>query len=148
MRIALAGRRPDGRAHVRRAARRGPRGVRLLFVAGTANANLVSVHAHTNNNLWGPQIGGLVDYGHQDVWLRIEGKAAICNNSFDRDLEANVNGVERHPSPPRVLGHRDGQRYQCDHSVVPHRGLDGENRLPGPVVRPVGPGGGETLPPT
>jgi hypothetical protein len=64
----------------------------------TKNVNPVSVHAHTNNDLWGPQIGGVVEYGHQDVWIRVEGKAAICNNDTDRDLNANVNGIEAtHP---------------------------------------------------
>ena len=68
------------------------------FSAPTLNANPVSVHAHTNNNLWGPQLGGLVDYGCPDIWLRMEGKAAICNNSANRDLEANVNGADTtHP---------------------------------------------------
>ena len=94
---APAGRRPDGRAPVRRAAHRDSRGVRLLVLAD-GNANPVSVHAHTNNDLWGPQIGGLVECGHQDVWLRVEGKAAVCNNDADRDLDANVNGTEAtHP---------------------------------------------------
>jgi len=57
-------------------------------------ANPVFVHAHTNNNLWGPQIGGLVEYGCHDAWIRVEGKAAICDNETDRDLAANVNGAE------------------------------------------------------
>ncbi len=60
----------------------------------TGNPNPVSVHAHTNNVLWGPQIGGVVDCGHQDVWIRVEGKAALCDNETDRDLAANVNGTE------------------------------------------------------
>ena len=64
----------------------------------TGNPNPVSVHAHTNNNLWGPQIGGVVDYGHQDIWLHFEGKAAICNNESDRELDANMNGIDAtHP---------------------------------------------------
>jgi hypothetical protein len=53
----------------------------------------VTVHAHTVNNLWGPQIGGLVDFGHDGAWLHIEGKAAICNNAVDRDLDASVDGT-------------------------------------------------------
>jgi hypothetical protein len=53
-----------------------------------------TVSAHTNNNIWGPQIGGLVDYGRQDVLLRFEGHAAICNNETSRGLEANINGVD------------------------------------------------------
>ena len=61
----------------------------------------VSVHARTNNSLWGPQIGGLVDYGRQDVWLRFEGKAAICNNDADRDLEASVSGATA--AHPRIM---------------------------------------------
>ena len=65
----------------------------------TLNANPVSVHAHTNNDLWGPQIGGLVEYGHQDAWIRVEGKAAVCNNDSDRDLDANVNGVDANHGP-------------------------------------------------
>ncbi len=68
------------------------------FSQPTTNANPVSVHARTNNNLWGPQIGGLVDYGCPNIWLRMEGKAAFCNNSADRDLDANVNGASTtHP---------------------------------------------------
>ncbi len=61
-------------------------------------ANSVSSHAHTNNDLWGPQLGGLVDYGCPDIWLRMEGKAAICNNSANRDLDTSVNGADAtHP---------------------------------------------------
>ena len=105
-----------------------------------------SVHAHTNNDLWGPQIGGLVDCGHQDVWMRVEGKAAICNNGADRDLEANVNGVDA--THPRLF--YSGTAMVGDISatdpVAPHPGLDGENRLSGPVVRPVGLGGAELRP--
>ena len=64
----------------------------------TLSINPVSVHAHTNNDLWGPQIGGVVEYGHQDVWIRVEGKAAICDNLTDRDLDANVGGIDTtHP---------------------------------------------------
>jgi len=58
------------------------------------NVNPVSVHAHTNNDLWGPQIGGSVDYGHQDIWIHAEGKAAICNNGYDRELQANIGGAQ------------------------------------------------------
>jgi hypothetical protein len=64
------------------------------------NASPVIVHARTNNNLWGPQIGMMIDYGNQSqgAWLHFEGKAALCNNSSDRDLDANVNGVvANHP---------------------------------------------------
>jgi hypothetical protein len=58
----------------------------------------VTVAAHTNNNIWGPQIGGVVEYGHQDVMIRVEGRAAICNNQTDRELEANIGGVDAvHP---------------------------------------------------
>lgn len=64
----------------------------------TGNANPVAVHAHTNNNIWGPQVGGVVDYGHQDVWLHFEGKGAICNNDADRELEASIAGINAtHP---------------------------------------------------
>jgi hypothetical protein len=63
------------------------------FSQPTLNANPVSVFAHTNNNLWGPQIGMMLDYGRPDVWLHFEGKAAICENDANRDLSANVNGV-------------------------------------------------------
>ncbi len=64
----------------------------------TGNPNPVTVHAHTNNNIWGPQIGGQVDYGHQDVWLHFEGRAAICNNEADRELEASIAGTNAtHP---------------------------------------------------
>ena len=64
----------------------------------TGNANPVSIHAHTNNSLWGPQIGGQVAYGYHDVWLDVEGKAAICDNESDRDLTANINGTSAtHP---------------------------------------------------
>jgi hypothetical protein len=62
------------------------------------NPNPVSVHAHTNNNLWGPQIGGVVDYGRQDTWIHVEGKFAFCNNDANRDLDADANGVNvTHP---------------------------------------------------
>ena len=78
-------------------------GIREEFDYSSSQApfttNSVAVHAHTNNNLWGPQIGGLVDYGCQDVWLRVEGKAAICNNSADRELETSVNTANAtHPT--------------------------------------------------
>lgn len=56
-------------------------------------ADPVSVRARTNNNIWGPQIGGLVDCGCHDVWFHMEGKAALCDNECDRDLAANVNGA-------------------------------------------------------
>ena len=56
------------------------------------------MRAHTNNDLWGPQIGGLVVYGHQDTWINVEGKFAFCNNDANRDLDANVGGVNyAHP---------------------------------------------------
>jgi hypothetical protein len=67
----------------------------------TRNTNPVTVHAHTNNNLWGPQIGGVVDYGHQDVWLRFEGKAALCENDSNSDLFADANGIAA--THPRVF---------------------------------------------
>ena len=66
-----------------------------------SHANPVSVHAHTNNNMWGPQIGGLVDYGHQDVWLRFEGKAAICNNEDQSGTGGDRGWDRRHTPPPR-----------------------------------------------
>ena len=59
----------------------------------------VDVNAHTNNSLWGPQIGGIIEYGHQDVWLRVEGKAALCENDANRDLSASVSGKSAvHPT--------------------------------------------------
>ena len=59
----------------------------------------MDVNAHTNNSLWGPQIGGVIEYGHQDVWLRVEGKAALCENDANRDLYANVSGTATtHPT--------------------------------------------------
>src|SRR5208282_5178243 len=57
-------------------------------------APTVAVNAHTNNNLWGPQIGGVITYGHQDVWLQFEGKAALCENDANRDLSTNLGGVQ------------------------------------------------------
>jgi hypothetical protein len=53
-----------------------------------------TVSAHTNNNIWGPQIGGMIEYGRQDIWIRAEGKAALCNNQTSRGLEANIDGVD------------------------------------------------------
>jgi hypothetical protein len=68
------------------------------YSSSLAGANPVLVHAHTNNNLWGPQIGAVMDYGRENAWLHFEGKAALCNNSANRDLDANVNGVDaNHP---------------------------------------------------
>ena len=78
------------------------------------NTNPVTVHAHTNNNLWGPQIGGVVEYGHQDVWLRFEGKAAICENDANRDLFASVNGIDA--THPRAF--YDGTATVADISVT------------------------------
>jgi len=73
-------------------------GVREEFDYMALPAPIVSVHAHTSNDLWGPQIGGLVEYGHQDVWLRFEGKAAVCDNQTTRDLDALVGGTDAtHP---------------------------------------------------
>ncbi|MGO9109328.1 MAG: BBP7 family outer membrane beta-barrel protein [Thermoguttaceae bacterium] len=80
----------------------------------TQNTNPVSVHAHTNNNLWGPQIGGVVEYGHQDTWLRFEGKAAICENDANRNLDANVNGIDA--THPRTF--YDGTAEVADISVT------------------------------
>ena len=60
----------------------------------TGNVNPVSVRAHTNNDLWGPQIGGVIEYGHQDVWIHVDGRAAICDNESNLNLDANVNGIE------------------------------------------------------
>ncbi len=58
----------------------------------------VIIRAHTNNNLWGPQIGGLFEYGRPTAWFRFEGKVALCNNAADRDLEAHIGGVDAfHP---------------------------------------------------
>ena len=82
----------------------------------TGNANPVSIHAHTNNNIWGPQIGGLVDYGHDDVWLHFEGKAAICNNDADRELEASINGIDA--SHPRLASSGTAMVADISASVV------------------------------
>ncbi len=68
-------------------------GIREEFDYFAAPAPTVTVNARTNNNLWGPQIGGIIEYGHQDVWLRFEGKAALCENDADRDLFTNVGGT-------------------------------------------------------
>ena len=68
----------------------------------TLNVNPVTVHAHTGNDLWGPQIGGVIEYGHNEVWIHVEGKAAICSNSTTRDLDANVNGIDA--THPRLSG--------------------------------------------
>ena len=59
-----------------------------------ANVNPVAIHSHTNNDIWGPQIGGSVDYGRQDIWIHAEGKAAICNNNDDRELQSSINGAQ------------------------------------------------------
>ena len=66
------------------------------------NPNPAYVHAHTNNNLWGPQIGTTVDYGHQDTWIHFEGKFAICDNEANRNLEADANAIDViHPRQSR-----------------------------------------------
>ena len=66
------------------------------------NPNPAYVHAHTNNNLWGPQIGTTVDYGHQDTWVHFEGKFRPCNNDANRNLEADANAIDViHPRQTR-----------------------------------------------
>ena len=68
------------------------------FSTPSTNVNPVAVHAHTNNNIWGPEIGGLASYAHQNVWLTAQGKTAICNNDFDSQLLADINGASAsHP---------------------------------------------------
>ena len=55
--------------------------------------NPVGVNTHTRNDLWGPQIGGLIEMGAApNAWLSFEIKGAICNNSISRELDANIGG--------------------------------------------------------
>jgi hypothetical protein len=64
----------------------------------TGNANPVTVHAHTNNNLWGPQIGGKICWGERGAFLQFDGKVGIFDNEFNRQLNASIGGVSAtHP---------------------------------------------------
>lgn len=73
-------------------------GIREEFDYSSLPAPVVIVHAHTNNNLWGPQIGAVVECGDKNVWLRVEGKAALCDDEADRNLEAYAAGTDTvHP---------------------------------------------------
>ncbi len=84
------------------------------FSQPTKNVNPVSVFAHTNNNLWGPQIGGIMDYGSGEAWVRFEAKAALCENDANRDLSANVNGANA--TQPRLF--HDGTATVADMSLT------------------------------
>ena len=80
-------------------------------------ANPVSVRAHTNNNLWGPQIGAVVDFGGwYDAWLRFEGTAALCDNEYNRDLQADVNGITA--THPRFLGSNTAETADISATIM------------------------------
>jgi hypothetical protein len=47
----------------------------------------VSVDAHTNNELWGGQLGGIIQIGcFQKLWLDLEAKGALCENRVTREF--------------------------------------------------------------
>jgi hypothetical protein len=76
-----------------------------------------TVNTRTNNELIGPQIGGLFEFWvYQGCWINFEMKGALCNNSSFQDSEASLTtaGVTT-PGGNRV--HRDGT------SVVGELGL-------------------------
>jgi hypothetical protein len=54
-----------------------------------------TIATQTGNDLWGPQLGGVVEfYTSQQSWIRLEGKAALCDNFAYRDLQSGtVNGT-------------------------------------------------------
>jgi hypothetical protein len=53
-----------------------------------------AVTAHTVNNMWGPQVGALVDFNvERHTWISFEIKGAILSNSASRDLFATTNST-------------------------------------------------------
>jgi hypothetical protein len=53
-----------------------------------------TITTHTLNDLWGPQIGVLMDLAASpNVWLELEVKGAICDNGASRDLDATIAGT-------------------------------------------------------
>jgi hypothetical protein len=52
---------------------------------------LNTVTAHTSNDLWGPQIGGMVEFsGGPNIWLSLQAKGAVCENGAARTLDATI----------------------------------------------------------
>ena len=96
------------------------------FSTPSTNVNPVAVHAHTNNNIWGPEIGGLASYAHQNVWLTAQGKTAICNNDFDRELLADINGASASHPLRRELHDDHVCRYQSHDRMASDFGYNGE----------------------
>ncbi len=55
------------------------------------NGTLVSVDAHTNNELWGGQLGGIIQIGcFQNLWVDLEAKGELCENRITRELGSVV----------------------------------------------------------
>jgi hypothetical protein len=76
-----------------------------------------AVHAQTGNDLWGPQIGSTVEfYTSQQSWVRLEGKAALCDNFASRDLQSAVVGTT--PSVPASALSGSGTTYVGDIGVT------------------------------
>jgi hypothetical protein len=83
-----------------------------LAVGSPQNA---AVGSHTVNTLWGPQIGGLLEFNvAPDTWLSVMGKGAICNNAASRNLDAQIitNGVNTDYNHGEYS--QDGTAYVAD----------------------------------
>lgn len=107
-----------------------PEGVALSFIVGARHIGntetldyssthipgttpLAHTYTHTANDLWGPQIGGLVEVGAApNAWVSFEIKGAICNNSASRDLEATVGAA----TTPHNSG-ENGTAYVADFNL-------------------------------
>ncbi len=101
----------------------------------TGNINPVSVARHTNNDLWGPQIGGVIEYGHQDVLdpCRRQGGDLRQREQSESGCQCQWDRIGPRPSVPNQHGFRC--RHQCGHHVAADLRADGQDRLSGTLGR-------------
>lgn len=63
----------------------------IVPAGATGSASAVSIRTHMINDLWGPQLGGLLEmFGDRNLWLNIEGKAALCDNGSSQDSAVTI----------------------------------------------------------
>ena len=88
------------------------------YFSTTIAGDSAAVHAQTANDLWGPQIGGTVEfYTSQQTWIRLDGKAALCDNFASRDLQSAIVGGAT-PSVPASTLSGSGTTYVGDIGVT------------------------------
>jgi hypothetical protein len=85
---------------------------------GATAGDSAAVHAQTANDLWGPQVGGTVEfYTSQQSWIRLDGKAALCDNFASRDLQSAIVGGTTASVPASALS-GSGTTYVGDIGVT------------------------------